>query len=649
MSDDLLSTPDTGPVKLPALVFAPTGNAATDQALSLMKEHLEMRSGGRGNPWERAVTVRDIQGMQAAFTALQQPKQAKDNEMVLDLGAAGSASVAVDKFIEAIKKTKLFKDMLKSLDDPTRFDDLPAEIRDIVSKSVAEAALEQGTKITQVKKLIEDRYRKLAYQVDEMFTALDGNAAGIRETKWVIAETNFAQAGYIKQLQASLGKYYQDGSPGRASLEEQMTVTADRVAGLRSQYTLKVQAGGALAGFGLSASEANGVPQSAFIISADKFAIVAPTYNGGMTNTPALSMVPFGVDANGIYMNTGVYIKGTMRVDTGGKTLIQGLRGSVNIGIYGSNWSDAAARSAVWQQLGNGGSATSNNHLVIGDQVMISDNSGYSVARMWNGSSWANPGVIINGDMVVDGSLSAEKIDTRGLDIRDAYGNVIFSSGTNLNVSRITGLGTLAKQNSVDIGPSGGTVTLNGTTFRTSDFVNRLSKINNTTIGTFMESAAIGNAYIGNAAVNSLKIQGQEIIVPRLASGADQFVQKTSIGINAVSTTISMGSAPTDGSPSGGLLGLLTFFMETDDDAYGVVNIHINGSGSPLAGTTFGLRVYGGGEAQMKMPVTVPFLLENATGSVRVDCYIAPWPNGAGDKHNFYVRSPKLILFGGKR
>lgn len=519
MSDEFLLTPDTGAVKLPALVFAPTGNAATDEALALFKEHLEVRNGARGNPWDRAVTVRDIQGMQEAFAALQQPKEAKDNEVVLDLGKAGSIPLAVDKFIEEIKKTKLFKDLLKSLDDPTRFDDLPAEIRDIVSKSVAEAALEQGTKITQVKKLIEDRYRKLAYQVDEIFAAQDGNAAGIRETKWVIAETNFAQAGYIKQLQASLGNYYQDGSPGRASLEEQMTVTADRVAGLRSQYTLKVQAGGALAGFGLSASEANGVPQSAFIISADKFAIVAPTYNGGMTNTPALSMVPFGVDANGIYMNTSVYIKGSMRVDTGGKTLIQGLRGSVNIGVSGSTWSDTTARNAVWQQLGNGGSAANNNHLVIGDQVMISNGSSYSEARMWNGSSWANPGVIINGDMVVNGSLAAEKIDTRNLTIRDASGNVILGAGAKMDVAWLSNLGALGKKNNIQVNWVDSDVRLpDGSQMKATDFVNKLSKIGSGNIGVFMENAAIGNAYIGNAAVSTLTIQGNAVTVPVFAS-----------------------------------------------------------------------------------------------------------------------------------
>ena len=641
-------TPDTGPVKLPALAFAPTGNAAMDEALSLVKEHLELRNGARGNPWERAVTVREIQGMQAAFASMQQPKEAKDNEIIVNIGNGWSASIAIDRFIESIKSTKLYKDLLKSLDDPTRFDDLPAEIRDIVSKSVADAALEMGTQITQTKKLIQDSHRKLALQVDELFAAQDQNAAGIRETRWVVAETDFAQAGYIKQLQASLGKYYQDGSPGRASLEQQMTVTADRVTGLNAQYTLKVQAGGALAGYGIAATEANGVPSSAFIIMADKFAIVSPTYSGGMTTTPAFASIPFGVDANGIYMNTSVYIRGSMRVDTGGKTLIQGLRGSVNIGISGAVWSDTAARNAVWQQLGNGGSAPNNNHLVIGDQVMISNSTVFSEARMWAGSSWNIPGVIINGSMVVNGSLAASKIDTRGLDIRDASGNVIFSAGTPLNVSRVSGLGNLAKANTVDIGPGGGTVTLNGQTFRTTDFVNSLSKINNSNIGVFMESAAIGNIYIGNAAVNSLKIKGQEIIVPRLASGGDQPVYKTTSAINAVATTIDMGAAPTDGSPRGGVLGILTFFMETTDDAYGVVNIHVN-EGPPLVGTTFGLRVHGGGEAEMKMPVTLPFLYENATGVININCFVAPSVNGAGDKHDFWVRSPKLVLLGGRR
>ncbi|MFT2520795.1 hypothetical protein ACMWQB_31885, partial [Escherichia coli] len=61
----------------------------------------------------------------------------------------------------------------------------------------------------------------------------------------------------VLQLQASLGNYYQDGKPGRAMLEQEMTVLAGYSEGLRAQYTLKVQAGGALAGYGIAAEEVN--------------------------------------------------------------------------------------------------------------------------------------------------------------------------------------------------------------------------------------------------------------------------------------------------------------------------------------------------------------------------------------------------------
>lgn len=50
---------------------------------------------------------------------------------------------------------------------------------------------------------------------------------------------------------------------------------------------------------------------------------------------------------------------------------------------------------------------------------------------------------------IAAGSISADKIDSRNLTIKDSAGNVIFGAGTNLNVSKITGLGSLATQSSV--------------------------------------------------------------------------------------------------------------------------------------------------------------------------------------------------------
>jgi len=133
-------------------------------------------------------------------------------------------------------------------------------------------------------------------------------------------------------------------------------------------------------------------------------------------------------------------------------------------------------------------------------------------------------------------TVTADRVDTRGLTIKDNYGNVVFSAGNGLNVGLITGLGSLATQNSVstgqvsglgslatqnsvDIGWSSSNVRIGGTTVTAGQLVSSLSKINSGNISTFIDGAAIGNAYIGNAAVNTLKIEGETVMVPRYAEG----------------------------------------------------------------------------------------------------------------------------------
>ena len=476
--------------------------------------------------------------------------------------------------------------------------------------------------------------------------AVERAQAGIREVQFATAEANFAQAGKITQLEASLGNYYQDGTPGRALLEEQMTVTADKIAGLSSQWTMKVQAGKYVAGIGLAATEnPDGSGTSALIIAAEKFAIVNPaTYTTGLTNTPDPAHIPFGVDANGIYLNHNVYVRGNMRIDTGGKTLADGLRGSLMANAAGS-WSDTAARNAIWTKLGKSGSAPNNNHLVIGDMVTMGN-----VTRYWNGSAWAAPGVVLNGDMLVDGSIAAQKINTNGLDIRDAWGNVIFSAGVNLNMSRVAGLGALASRDTAEITNSAATstVTVNGVRLRTTDFVHALSKINSSNISTFMESAAIGNAYIGNAAVDTLNIKGNAVTVPvgRTAGNVTIVGGNGTPGYTALifDEYIDLGVQSTDSA----LLGTCSFFMRSTDDAMGLVAYYINGAG-PYGQMEFGLRVAGGGDTDMNMPISLSFIRAGLSGNVRVSVRVTSIPNSAGGYHKFEVRNPTLMLFGGKR
>ncbi|THJ32417.1 DUF1983 domain-containing protein [Lampropedia aestuarii] len=536
---------DTGAASLPGLPSVATGNASLDAWLRAATEHLEVRGGARGNDAERALTQRDLKELKAAADALggvasQEADAGQTVPIVLPGG--GSASIAIDAFEKAIKDTKLYKNLMMRLDDPRRFDDLRGEVREELLRDLAKEAASRGSAITSVEKLIQEAYLSLVMRINTVTSAVGDAASGVRQTAFATSENGRAQAGIINQLSASLGNYYQDGTPGRADLEQQMTVTADRMEGLRAQYTLKVMAGGALAGYGIAAEEVNGQPSSAFIIGANKFAIVDPdTYSAGLTNTPDAAHLPFGVDTYGIYLNNNVYIKGSVRIDTSGKTLIQGLRGSVDLYRTGS-WSDTSARNLVWTALGNPGTPTNNNHLVIGDTVTATS-AGLSVVRAWMGSSWQNPGMVLNGDFLINGSVAAEKIDTRGLTIKDNNGNVIFGAGVGLNVSQINGLGTLATQNQVNIGwdTQYSNVMIDGELIRTSDLVSRLSRINSGNISTFIDGLAITTAYIGNAAIETLKVKGGDITSMhvmqypgqlQVAGNSTGWTQIASVGIN---------------------------------------------------------------------------------------------------------------------
>ena len=134
-------------------------------------------------------------------------------------------------------------------------------------------------------------------------------------------------------------------------------------------------------------------------------------------------------------------------------------------------------------------------------------------------------------DLTVAGTISAGSATFRGLTVTDNSGNILLSSA-GIPSSVVTGLGTLATQNSVSAGQVSGLGTLatansvfigsnvqiyNGSsyvTLNTGDFVNYLSKITSSTIVNFMGPSAITDAYIGN--LNASKITAGLIAADRL-------------------------------------------------------------------------------------------------------------------------------------
>ena len=130
-----------------------------------------------------------------------------------------------------------------------------------------------------------------------------------------------------------------------------------------------------------------------------------------------------------------------------------GPRGSLQgygskYGITSNSWNDNLGYQIIYNML-EGDAATAGItkaqleaagwFMQIGDMVTITNAAQTaSFTRFWDGDSWENPQVIVDGNLIATGSITAAKINTRGLDIQDANGNVIFSSGG----SSLSGIGS---------------------------------------------------------------------------------------------------------------------------------------------------------------------------------------------------------------
>lgn len=636
---------DTGAARLPALPKVNLQDKALANWVNAVTERMQVREGERGNDNERTVTLRELRAItgdvENITKILTEEKTPGDGEVVVSLGGGLTATVQVERFAQSIINSRLFQDLAKTLDDPSRFDFLAKEIRDELLRSITDEAAKRGAEIRDVELLVQSNERSFAMAIREVTASLMDASAGIRASMAAFSDGQRAMATNVLQLQASLGNYYQDGSPGRASLQQEMTVLADYAEGLRAQYTLKVQAGGALAGYGIAAEEVNGKTSSAFIIMADKFAIVGPNYSGGLLQTPRAQDVVFGVDANGIYLQNNVYVKGNLRVDGTGKTLSAGLRGSLMLAASGSSWSDATARQAVWQALGNFGSAPNNLHLVAGDSVTISNGAGFVQTRHWMGSAWLVPAAVFNGGLLVRGSVAADAVDTRGLTVRDAFGNIILSANgldaqwlRNLKAAQVDGLGALALRDRATIGA---TVAFpDGTVMNTSDFINRLTRITTNNIHQFMDTAAIGTAYIGQAAIGTLQVAGGAITSMGFGEGGAMSLPGSSSRAGAASWIALPSNA------SGVVVVGMAEAMPLSSE--GTLAVYLRRNGVRFAYANISLRGSYTGQCMV-----IGFDRPSLEGSYMYDIEVVNPSSGPGSGVAFSVSRTAIIVSGGKR
>lgn len=122
--------------------------------------------------------------------------------------------------------------------------------------------------------------------------------------------TDQAISNATTTLSASIASTY----PTTVAVQQNYFAKASGQA-LEGRYTVKIDNNGHVSGFGLASESNNGATSSAFIIRADKFAIVSPTStDNNLTNTPAEVTMPFSVVTttqviDGVTVPPGVYIK----------------------------------------------------------------------------------------------------------------------------------------------------------------------------------------------------------------------------------------------------------------------------------------------------------------------------------------------------
>lgn len=132
------------------------------------------------------------------------------------------------------------------------------------------------------------------------------------------------------------------------------------IPGLQGQYSVKIDSNGHIAGFGLSNTSTTAGPTSAFIVRADKFAVIDPasTADGLGTTTPTAANVPFFIDSGTTYIKAAA-IKdasitsakiGSVNADTINAGSISGSRidvGTLNGNRVSANSIDIAGKSIV--------------------------------------------------------------------------------------------------------------------------------------------------------------------------------------------------------------------------------------------------------------------------------------------------------------
>jgi hypothetical protein len=179
-----------------------------------------------------------------------------------------------------------------------------------------------------------DRITALATTVTNVQTSIGEDIAAVQSTLATAIEAVeddvTAVGASVTALNLAVGSPTTFTGAG-ITLEQALFGRASLTTGLFGNYGVSIGANGVVSGISLVVdAPIAGPAQSAFVVRADKFAVVSPSYSGTLGDTPTGTNIPFGVDASGVYIN------GQLRVNASG-TRLQDLETPAGVKIEAVN------------------------------------------------------------------------------------------------------------------------------------------------------------------------------------------------------------------------------------------------------------------------------------------------------------------------
>lgn len=245
-------------------------------------------------------------------------------------------------------------------------------------------------------------------------------AAAIQNEASARATSDSALTSSISTLQVAVNQ-------NSIAISAEAAARANADGSLFAQYTVKIDANGHVSGFGLASGLVNGAPTSAFIVRADKFAVVDPASTANnLTNDPSSDAVPFAVSGGVVYLKSAMIENGSItnaKISTLAANKITAGNINATIGINGGKVYGAELYAGGTVAVENDGSFTANNPTVKiagGNATFVASNFKISNSASGTPTDYTpfevvNDVVRINTALIANATISLAQIDTANI------------------------------------------------------------------------------------------------------------------------------------------------------------------------------------------------------------------------------------------